>query len=305
MAWQQALFFEVAFYWAVPIFFMLTGATLFDYRNRYSTKQFFIKRLQRAVFPFLLCSLSLLGYGFYTGAIETLSIKESINMIFNTRDIPFIEIYWFFIHLFSLYMLVPVLSLLKDNYSILCYIVGAMFLTHSFFPVIFDFLKLHYNWSIIFPMAGYSIYLVLGYLLSRYTLENKYKVIIYILGVFGAIFRYVYTYHSSLETGHLDRTLFSYMQFHTVFLAVAIFVFVKDFFSDIKFFNAKVLAVLSSCSLGIYLIHKLIMHYELKLLAISEDNFYWRFFGAFMTYNICLVIVLLVKRVPYLRAIFP
>ncbi|WP_265410733.1 acyltransferase [Actinobacillus pleuropneumoniae] len=305
LAWKQALFFEVAFYWAVPIFFMLTGATLFEYRNRYSTKQFFIKRIQRAVFPFLSCSLILLGYSFYSGMIEPFSIRDSISAIFNTKDIPFIEIYWFFIHLFSLYMVIPVLSLLKDNYRILCYIVGAMFLTHSLFPVIFDFFKLHYNWSIIFPMAGYSIYLVLGYLLSKVKLEKKYQIIIYILGILSVLLRYFYTYVSSLEANQLDRTLFSYMQFHTVFLAVAIFIFVKEFFSGVKLFNAKVLAVFSSCSLGIYLIHKLVMDYELKFLGISEDNLYWRFFGAFMTYGACLVIVLFVKRIPYLRAIFP
>ncbi len=32
---------EVSFYWAVPVFFMLTGVTLLDYRKRYSTKVFY------------------------------------------------------------------------------------------------------------------------------------------------------------------------------------------------------------------------------------------------------------------------
>ena len=44
LAWKQALIFEVLFYWAVPIFFMLTGATLVSYREQYSTKVFFTKR---------------------------------------------------------------------------------------------------------------------------------------------------------------------------------------------------------------------------------------------------------------------
>lgn len=42
-AWKQALIFEVLFYWAVPIFFMLSGATLFNYRDKYSTCLFFKK----------------------------------------------------------------------------------------------------------------------------------------------------------------------------------------------------------------------------------------------------------------------
>lgn len=41
---KQSLIFEVGFFWAVPIFFMLSGATLFDYRSRYSTKEFLLRR---------------------------------------------------------------------------------------------------------------------------------------------------------------------------------------------------------------------------------------------------------------------
>ena len=37
-AWKTALIFEVVGYWAVPIFIMLSGATLFKYRERYTTK---------------------------------------------------------------------------------------------------------------------------------------------------------------------------------------------------------------------------------------------------------------------------
>ena len=47
LAWKQALLVEVGAYWAVPIFFMLSGATLMNYRKRYSTKEFFKKRFFR------------------------------------------------------------------------------------------------------------------------------------------------------------------------------------------------------------------------------------------------------------------
>ena len=43
-AWNQALVAEVLFYWAVPVFFMLSGATLLNYRERYSTRVFFKER---------------------------------------------------------------------------------------------------------------------------------------------------------------------------------------------------------------------------------------------------------------------
>lgn len=55
--WYTANFLETFFYWPVPVFFMISGATLIDYRERYSTKTFIIKRLQRTLIPFIAWSV--------------------------------------------------------------------------------------------------------------------------------------------------------------------------------------------------------------------------------------------------------
>lgn len=39
--WASANFIESIFYFAVPVFFMISGAMLVDYKERYSTKEFF------------------------------------------------------------------------------------------------------------------------------------------------------------------------------------------------------------------------------------------------------------------------
>lgn len=39
--WILANFIESIMYFAVPVFFMITGATLLNYRKRYSTKNIF------------------------------------------------------------------------------------------------------------------------------------------------------------------------------------------------------------------------------------------------------------------------
>lgn len=58
--WISANFIETAFYFAVPIFFMVSGCTLFDYRKRYSTSTYFHKRFGKTVFPFLVWSFLLM-----------------------------------------------------------------------------------------------------------------------------------------------------------------------------------------------------------------------------------------------------
>jgi len=42
--WKECLLAEVGCYWAVPVFLMLSGANLMNYREKYSTKTFFKKR---------------------------------------------------------------------------------------------------------------------------------------------------------------------------------------------------------------------------------------------------------------------
>lgn len=45
--WKQSLIVEVLAYWAVPIFFMLSGATLLKYQERYDTRIFIKKRIRK------------------------------------------------------------------------------------------------------------------------------------------------------------------------------------------------------------------------------------------------------------------
>lgn len=307
LEWKQSLAFEVLFYWAVPVFFMLTGATLLDYRDKYTTKQFFYKRLLRSIFPFLLWSVILLIYTWFVkDTFPYKNIKSIFDAIILTK-LPYGEVYWFFIPLISLYCFIPVLSLIKDNKNIFWYIVIFMFITHSVLPVLFNLIGIGYNYSLQFPMDGYVIFLVLGYLFSKIELSKKQRVVIYILGGGMLLFRYFVTYYYSLQDGKVNRIVFGYTQFHSVILALAIFVFVRYMVSGTEFFtkNGRVFSSLSSCSLGIYLIHKLVMNYELLVLNIKPDNVYWRFLGAFLTYTICLLIVFFIKKIPYLRRIFP
>lgn len=60
--WVTSNFIETACYFAVPIFFMLSGITLLDYPSKYSTGEYFKKRIKKAVIPFGVWSLIAFGY---------------------------------------------------------------------------------------------------------------------------------------------------------------------------------------------------------------------------------------------------
>ena len=302
--WIQALVFEVFFFWAVPIFFMLTGATLLGYRAKYSTYDFFKKRDTRTLIPFILFSMLYIIHNYFIFNISYDSGLQAINDIFNTR-IAYANVFWFFIPLLMLYLVIPVLSLLKDNIKILLYIVFLGFLFSSCIPVLFPFLGLEVNRHLQFSLGGYILFLVLGYLAHILYLPKKVRLVIYLLGILGALFRFFMTYKMSLDSNSINYTFTDYIQFHSVFLALSVFVFFKYLKLDFLNKNTPTLGKISSCSLGIYLIHILVMEYELKLYNIKPDNILWRTVGILSTYVICLFIVYSIKRIPYIKNIFP
>lgn len=107
--WAMMLITECVCYWAVPVFFMITGATLLDYRLRYSTKVFFQKRFTKTGIPFIFWSIVSIFWAVYISHYlppDVLSnLGSFLDAIVNTKGM---SIYWFFPPLFALYLAIPV-----------------------------------------------------------------------------------------------------------------------------------------------------------------------------------------------------
>lgn len=54
--WLEVSFAHSFFYWPVPVFFMISGATLLDYPERMDTRQYLKRRVRRTFIPFLFWS---------------------------------------------------------------------------------------------------------------------------------------------------------------------------------------------------------------------------------------------------------
>lgn len=75
-------------YCAVPVFFMITGATLIDYRERYDTKTFFKKRLLKVIIPLIIWSIIYFIINFFKGkfSINDLSFKFVFEYFFSCKN---------------------------------------------------------------------------------------------------------------------------------------------------------------------------------------------------------------------------
>lgn len=308
-AWTTSLIVETIAYWAVPVFFMLTGATLMDYRKKYNTKTFFKKRILKTVVPFFIWSLIIIIWKYYTNRLEIndFSVVSILNIIFNNKQE---SVYWFFWALFAVYISMPILSLLTESKhrKTLWYLVIVSAIFNSI-PLISQITKINWNGDFNFPIAcGYIGYVVLGYLISTQDINKRKRYIIYFLGIISLLIRYFGTYFLSRRDGVINKLFFSYLYFTALFLALAVFVFIKNIHLN-KIFKtektAKIISKISSCSFGIYLIHQIVMTYEIKFLSVNTRSWEWRTIGAICTYIICLGVVYVIKKIPILKRIVP
>lgn len=305
-AWKTALIFEVVCYWAVPVFIMLSGATLLRYRERYNTKEFFKKRFLKVLVPWVIWSL-----------IVYIIKNKDINIIQFIKDFLYCRIesiYWFFPLILYLYCLVPIFSIFteKEEYrKILKAIVVFIFVFAGIInpvcailnisvPTIFSYCLTH---------SSYIMFLLLGYLLSTMSISKKKRIVIYILGILSVLIRYCYTYYMSSKDGVLNKDLFNYCSALSVFLAVAVFVFIKNIkweniFEKIHI-NSNIIAKISSCSFGIYLIHMLAKSKLTNLFGLSTLSIWYRTVGAIILYLICLLMIYIIKKIPIIKKIVP
>ena len=214
------------------------------------------------------------------------------------------NVYWFFMTLFGIYLCMPVLANLVKNRKVLWYIVGTAFIMYSCLPVINQIIGI--NISITIPVAtGLIIFPVLGYLLATMELRRKTRFWLYASAIMATMFRYIYTYIWSYRTETTDVSIKGYEKFYSVLLAAALFVLIKNIKWDsiLKQKGKRVLHVLASYSFGIYLIHMIVIYYELRLFNQTISMWSWRTIFVPFTYIIALCVVWVLDKIPVIRKI--
>ena len=140
---------------------MNTGITLIDYQDRYSTKEFFMKRIRKTFVPFVSWSLIGLCFKAVSGSIDfnTTSFSQIFNSILAGR---LINVYWFFPVLFCIYLCIPLFASISKNKrnSVFTYLLCCGFIINNLLPFLINVLGLDMIVSTFFrkfvfhPVAG-------------------------------------------------------------------------------------------------------------------------------------------------------
>lgn len=305
MLWISANFIETCFYFAVPIFFMISGCTLLEYRERYSTRKYFNKRFWKTVFPFLMWSF--LAYVNQTritirdGGVADFNPLHVMDGILNTR---YMQIYWFFIPLFAVYLAIPIFSAIQDKLRIFTYASVLGILLVSFLPLLSHFVAVPYN-SGITPCAvnGYILLSILGYVLAERELKRSECICIYILGVLGWALHFMGTDWLS-NPGTIDSTFKGYLNLPAVLQAAGVFVFMKQHTLKNAYIKT-IIAWISGKTLGIYLIHFYTIRALTKILKVDTACLWWRTGGALLVFICSMCIVWMLQKIPFIKKMVP
>lgn len=310
--WLTSLVVECVCYFAVPLFLMISGATLLGYKEKYDTKTFFKKRALKVFIPAI--AWMLIMFVWHTLIVRDLVIESwspayLINVFMTSGEC---SIYYYLFIIMGLYLTIPLITPLaeKKNRNSLWYGVGVFFIFNTLLPDLLALAGVHWNTSFSLQIGGYVIYLFLGYLLSTAKISKKRAYLLYVGAILAIVYRYAMTAIMSHQLGDVDRTTWGYTTFHTMILASAVFVFVKRLPLDkISAKVGGVLARLAGCSFGIYLAHLIIMHYELMALramfGMEATSWVYRFVCPFLTYAISVLVVMALKKIPLIKKIVP
>lgn len=298
--WITASFIECFFYFAVPVFFMLSGATLMEFRRRYDEITFFKKRFQRTVVPFVLWSLIALFLGVQT--ISDLSLGSIIKDLVNYK---YCDIYWFFPNLFACYLAIPFISAINDK-KLLCQLSIVLFCLSSLIPFLLKLVNFEINWPSFYFGNIYILYVVIGYLFSKFDF-TRYLPWIALMGLIGLLAHFI----SQVTTPPLEPINFlykGYLNWPTVLYSSSIFILGKELFTKYEDFLSNRLKdwifKTSSCMFGVYLIHIFLIRALISHFPEFTKSIFFRSMGAILIFIICTEIVRFVRRTR-LKFFFP
>lgn len=311
--WKQSLIAEVLLYFAVPVFFMISGATLLGYRERYSTKEFLIRRAYRIVLPYCIWALAywVISIIFGDQPFSSLSVEErifsAINAITAYRSQ---NIFWFIQELINVYLCMPILSLLvgEQHSKLRRYLIGVTILSVILLPLIEQFTPIAFgDHSSLNIAGGYILYILLGYELSTINLRKRWILPLCLASVIVMLIKYLTTIHLSTIAGALDSRLYGYISIWALIPSVTVFYAIKcvNWEHILPISVQRWLAVISGCSLGIYFIHLIIVEVFAKLTNTDTYDIIYRTIGIMVVYCISGTIVMVMKRIPIIKKLVP
>lgn len=263
-AWTVYNVYDGLVRWCVPVFVMLSGMFMLDPKKSVRLPSLFFRHILRVFVALVVWGgvYAIFDYAWVGGRITWDSVLAALNSALHGNTHYHL---WFLYIILGLYLVTPILRAFVRGASrsdfhyffLLCFL--AAFLLPAllqFFPsptatLYLSRLNLHL-------VMGYVGFYVAGYYLKTYPLGRIAEILIYILGVAGAVCTVWGTSVLSSRAGSLVATLYDYMTPNVAAMGVAVFVLFRYLLgvSDERDRRRRLSGV-AQVTFGIYLVHDL------------------------------------------------
>ena len=263
---------------AVPIFIMLSGVFFLNPQKEKKIKEIFSKNILKLILIYILWSIIYYCYDVFIQHTKELNLT---SFIISTINGPYH--FWYIPVIIGLYTISPILIKITQNknanqifkYLFIIFMISCTLKTItsiSFIPYI-EHLKNIINKMPINIICQYYSYFLLGYYMHNFDIPLKKRKIIYILGILSVVICAFLTFIvSNYEAKNIDYFYDNFSIF-TFFEACAIFLFFKHHHFKSESIYKKEIKIISNCTLGIYIIHILILNSLLHFNIIQINSF--------------------------------
>ena len=287
----------------VPVFVMISGALFLSSRKIIDVKRLWRKNILRLFVVYVVWCVTY-GCVHYFSENAVFSFKPFVKSVLAGN-----YHLWFIPMLLGIYALLPILRRCvmvstKDNllyFLILFFIFQIVFTTLSCLLAIEELNAFLSSFTVAIAF-GYVGYFVLGHYLYSVKLYSSFeKVAIYVLFPFCYVSNVILSTYLSRRAGQPVQDAIDSFGIFTFFASISIFVFFTQVFRKIPPFgkSANMIRAISKSTLGIYLMHLLVMESPCMLPAFQVLSPFASIpLVTILTFLISLVIATLLRKIP-------
>lgn len=281
--WLAAMGINSITRWAVPVFMMISGALLLSTERPFQCEHYLSKRLSKVVVPFIGWTIIYaIVSGFVAGGW---SLQETMQVINNSPNDPAWYHLWFFYDFIPLYFVIPFLIPLLKKLSaelvkLLVVVCAVMFLM--------KWLKVES--FLLENLVLYSSYLILGWYLFNRDNREQLKPWLF-AGIAMLILNFFGSWELAVKTGKYSSFFMGYKTLNTMIIGGMLFVVAQTYADKITGKLRQFISIVSKYSLGIYLLHPLLLIPVREL----ENGFYSFFLTNWLAIPIITIIVLFIS----------
>lgn len=300
--WLSANAIESICYFAVPVFFMITGANLMGFYERYDLKTYFQKRIHKTLIPFAIWSAAAVPFHVYFLKDLPAAKMNLLYLVHGMMTSSIVPPYWFFPAVFEVYLCLPLFASVpqEKRHGLFRYLLAAGFVINSLLPLLCRMIRSDLQMPLaVQAVSGAMFYAVAGYEISRQELSRKDRRIIYLLGIAGLLTHLLGTQVLSLRDGSINQLFKGYYNVPCVLYSLAVFVLIRQNGNRIMQGTfGRAVQIFSRYTFAIYLLHWFVLNGMIQLLHPDIYSLAFRLAVPIPVIAISMALAYLIRRIP-------